>query len=240
MPVSGSTTTPHTSAGPGPGEFARRSWVSGTNWPTPSSSPCGRTERVEGDLDEPAYCSLGRESTSCRECREAVARKLVGRDIVPDLTRLRGCCQQIADEIAKALMRVVEVLTRVDNRGNLSVVGSLEGHERVGLDDRFEPIARVADTVADLGETGEVVADLTFMPRSEDGLDVREVLVQRRPAYAGLLRDLRHRHRRQPMLANECHGRVQGGVAHGCAVCLDRLRPQLGHETNVHSDIIPT
>src|SRR5262245_52618784 len=200
----------------------------------------GPRQRVEGDLDEPAYCSLGRESTSCRECREAVARKLVGWDIVPDLTRLRGCCQQIADEIAKALMRVVEVLTTVDHRSNLGVVGSLEGHERVSLDDRFEPIARVADTVADCGETGEVVADLTLLPLSEDGLDVREVLVQRSPAYAGLLGDLRHRHRRQPMLANECHGRVQRGVAHRCAVCLDRLGPQLRHETNVHSDSIST
>src|SRR5262245_62074269 len=137
MPVSGSTTTPHTSAGPVPGEFARRSWVSGTNWPTPSSSPCGRTERVEGDLDEPAYGGFGRKSTGRRECEEAVARKLVGRDIVPDLTRLGGCCQQISDEVAEALMCVVEGLTPVDHRGDLSVVGSLEGHERVSLDDCF-------------------------------------------------------------------------------------------------------
>src|SRR5262249_8477798 len=47
---------------------------------------------------------------------------------------------------------------------------------------------------------------------------------------AGLLGDLRHRHRPQPMLANEARCGVQDRVAHLSAVRLDRLVPKPRHQ----------
>jgi hypothetical protein len=59
-------------------------------------------------------------------------------------------------------------------------------------------------------------AHLPFMPGSEDRFDVREVLIERCPSNAGLLSDLRHRYRPQPVLGNQCRCGIQGGITH-CA-----------------------
>src|SRR5213594_3738179 len=75
--------------------------------------------------------------------------------------------------------------------------------ERIRLEDRLESLAGVARSVADRGELSEVAGDTAFVPGQQDGLDVREVVVQRRPADAGLLGDLRHRDRQQPPFGHQ-------------------------------------
>jgi len=90
--------------------------------------------------------------------------------------------------------------------------------------------------VSDLGELGEVLGDLAFVPGKQDRLHVREVLVQRRSADAGVLGDLGHRHRGQPVLGHQGRGGVQGGVAHRAAVRLDRLVPQPRHHPTIRDD----
>jgi hypothetical protein len=57
--------------------------------------------------------------------------------------------------------------------------------ERVGLEHRLEALGGVARPVGELGEMFKVTGDLAFVPRDQDGLDVREVLVQGRPPDAG-------------------------------------------------------
>ena len=102
-------------------------------------------------------------------------------------------------------------------------------NERVGLEHSRQTLAGVAGLLPGMGELLEMLGDLPVMPRGEDRFDVGEVLVQRRPSDPRLLGDLRHRHRRQPVLRHQRCRRVQRGVAHRSAVRLDRVVPELRH-----------
>jgi hypothetical protein len=65
------------------------------------------------------------------------------------------------------------------------------GDERVGLQHRLEPLARVAGLVAEFGELGRVGGDLAFVPGNQDRFDVWEVLVERRSAICDIVTDSR-------------------------------------------------
>ena len=82
----------------------------------------------------------------------------------------------------------------------------------------------------------EVASDLKFVPGEQDRFDVWEVLVQRRTSDTGLLGNLRHRHRPQPVLGHQRRSGVQDRVAHRAAVRLHRLVPQLRHPPSIHDD----
>jgi hypothetical protein len=75
-----------------------------------------------------------------------------------------------------------------------------------------------------------VARNVPFVPGDQYGFDVREVLVQRGTSDAGLLGDLCHRHRPQPVLGHQRHGGVKDGIAHFAPVGLDRLLPELWHQ----------
>ena len=75
--------------------------------------------------------------------------------------------------------------------------------ECIRLEHSFQALVGVTWPVADLSESLEVSRDLTLMPGKKDRLDVREVLVERGAADAGLLGDLRHRDRPQAVLGHE-------------------------------------
>ena len=96
----------------------------------------------------------------------------------------------------------------------------------------FERFTRVVELVTELDQLGQVDGDMAFVPSDQDRFDVGEVLVQRRPSDPGLLGDLRHRHRRQPVLGHQRSRGVQRGVAHRSAVRLDRVVPELRHRIN--------
>src|SRR5215210_3627319 len=68
------------------------------------------TQPGQGDRDEPANRGLGRQATGCCEGVEAVARKLLGSDIIPDVARIRGLLQQVSDDVREVLPRSVGVL----------------------------------------------------------------------------------------------------------------------------------
>ena len=51
----------------------------------------------QNDGDEPADRSLGRQVAGCCEGVQAVARKLVGRDIDPNVAGLGGPDQKVSD-----------------------------------------------------------------------------------------------------------------------------------------------
>ncbi len=199
----------------------------------------------QNDCDEPVDCGLGRQAAGCGEGVEAVARELVRCDIVPEVAGLCGVGQQVSDEVAELLLRSGDVLTSMQECREFGAV-VLVGNERVGLEYSFEPLASVASLVPDFGKMFEVVGDLTFVPGDQDGFDAWEVLVERRTSDAGLLSDLRHRHRRQSVLGHQPCSGVQGRVAHGAAVRLDRLVPHLRHTSvyvtsmSRHSDLIST
>jgi hypothetical protein len=178
----------------------------------------------QSDLDEPVDRGLGRQAAGGREGVEAVARKLLRRDIIPDLAGPCALDQQVSNQVPKLLLRLGDVFTAMQERCELGVV-ALAGNERKGLEHRFETLARAASSVSDFGEMLEVTGDMPFVPRDQDRFDVWEVLVQRRTSDAGLLGNPRHRYRCQPVLGHQRRGGVQGRIAHGAAVRLDRLVP---------------
>ena len=179
-----------------------------------------------------------------RRCEgvEAVARKLLRRNIIPDLTGLRGLDQQVSNQVAELLLRPGDVLTSMQERCEFGVVVpvGLAREEGVGFQHSFEPLASAASLVLDFGEMFEVASDLTFVPGEQDRFDIREVLVERRTSDAGFFSDLRHRHRPQPVLSHQRCSGVQDRVAHRCAVRLDRLVPQSRHHPSIHDDDIET
>ncbi len=182
----------------------------------------------QSDRDEPADRGLGRQAAGCCEGVEAVARKLVSRDIIPDVPGLDALGQQVSDQFAELLLRPGDVLLSMQECRQFGGV-ALVLNERVSLEHSFEPLGSVASLVSEFSEMFEVAGDVTFVPGDQDRFDVWEVLVQRRTSDAGLLGDLRHRHRPQPVLGHQRRSSVQDRVAHRAAVRLDGLGPQLRH-----------
>src|SRR5262245_48626885 len=91
-------------------------------------------------------------------------------------------------------------------------VMALVANERVGLENRSEPLAWIATMVSECSKLLEVAGDSSFMPGDQDRFNVREVLVQGRPSNAGVLGNLRHGHRSQAVLGHQRHGGVQNRV----------------------------
>jgi hypothetical protein len=106
---------------------------------------------------------------------EAVARKLLRRDIVPDVAGLCALGQQVSDHVAELLLRPGDVLTSRQECREFGVVVpvGLVRDEGVGVQHSFEPLASAANLVSDFGEMFEVVSDLTFVPGDGSGSSPR-------------------------------------------------------------------
>ena len=190
------------------------------------------------DRDQPVDGSLGRQAAGGAQGVQAVGRELAGGDVIADVPGLRGFGDEVSHEGVEVLLGVGEVFAPVHQCREFGVLGAFVGDVRVGVEDGFELFSGGACLVADAGEVFEVRGHVAFVPRGQDRLDVREVLVQRRPADAGLLRDLRHRHRRQSVLGHQRRGGLQSRLADRSAVLGDRLIPQLRHLCSVRDDDI--
>src|SRR5215203_3579742 len=70
----------------------------------------------QGDREEPADRGFGRQTAGCRECVEAVGSKLLGRDVIPDVARIRGLSKQLSDDVREVLLRSVGMLTSMQER----------------------------------------------------------------------------------------------------------------------------
>src|SRR5262245_8329240 len=149
--------------------------------------------------------------------------------------RLHALDEQVADHLVDTVLRSADLVVAVEGSRQLRVVVPSRGmrEERVGFEDLLQRLGRVGGTIADLGETLQVTRDLILVPDAKDRLDVREVLVQRRPTDARLFRDLRHRDRAKPLLGDQGGGGRDDRVAHLPSVLLDRLGPEFGHERSI-------
>jgi hypothetical protein len=96
---------------------------------------------------------------------EAVARKLVGCDIVSDVAGRCAFGQQVSDEVAELLLRSGDVLTSMQECRAFSAAGpaQLVVNKRVGLEHRFEPLGSVTSLVPDFSEMFEVASVLTWV-----------------------------------------------------------------------------
>ncbi len=205
--------------------------------PSPSGRVSAGAQPSQSDRDEPADRSLGRQAAGCCEGVEAVARKFVRRDIIPEPAGLGDLGQQVSDQVDELLLRSGDVLTSMQEcREFGAVVLAVVADERVRLEHRFEPLASVARLVAEFGEMVEVTGDVTLVPGEQDRFDICEVLVQRRASDAGVLGDLRHLHRRQSVLGGQRPSGVQNRFAYRVAVRLDGLVPQPRHRRSIRDD----
>ena len=71
---------------------------------------------------------------------EAVACQLVRRDIVPDVAAHCGVGQQVSDEVCELMLRPGDVLTLMDERGELAttVLMLYSGNVLTSMDRRSE------------------------------------------------------------------------------------------------------
>lgn len=175
--------------------------ASGWSFQRPPDKLTRGAQHRESDPHQATDRCLGRQGAGCREGVEAVARKLCRRNIIAEVAGLCALGQQVADEAAEMLLRSDDMFTSMQECREFGAV-VLMGNERVGLEHRLESLASVAASVSDFGELFEVAGDLTFVPGGQDGFDARKVLAQRRASDAGLCSNLRHRHRRQPVLGH--------------------------------------
>ena len=137
----------------------------------------------QNDGDQPLDGGLGGQPASCRDGMQAVAGQLFGRHIIADLATGSALGQQVPDEVAELLVGSGHVGASMQQPRQVAAV-MLVHDQRVGLQDRLEPLAGVTGVVPDLGELGEVLGDLAFVPGEQDRFHIREVLVRRGPADA--------------------------------------------------------
>ena len=107
-----------------------------------NESPRG-AQPSQSDRDESADRGFGRQTASCCEGVEAVARKFVRRDISPEIAGLCALGQQVSDDVCEVLLRLGDMLTSMQECREF---GSL-------------PLASVASLVSDLGKIFEVASD---------------------------------------------------------------------------------
>jgi hypothetical protein len=100
--------------------------------------------------------------------------------------------------------------------------------------ERHQARVRPPRAVPHRGELRQVRVHLPLVPRGQDRLNVREVLVERGPPDPCLFGDLGHRDRRQPVLGDQRDCGVEDRVAHLASVRLDCLAPQLRHAASIH------
>jgi hypothetical protein len=169
---------------------------------------------------------------------QAEARQFGRSDVVPNGTRRRGRRQHVLEQAAQLLVRPSDLIAAVQQRGQLlgAVPAPVVADQRVGGEHRLEPPGRIGFPVPERGQILQMPGDMPLVPRDEDGLDVGEVLVERRPTDAGPVRDLRHGHREDAAIGSQRPGGVQDGVADGPPVLLDRLAPQPWHCGRIRCD----
>src|SRR5262249_60250385 len=120
--------------------------------------------------------------------------------------------QEIAAQVGEVLVSPCDVLTSMHQRRQIDV-SVLVANERIGLEQHPEALAWITSLLPERRELGEMAGNVPFMPGDQDRFDVWKVLVQGRASDAGLLSDLRHRHRSQSVLGDERPGGVQDRVA---------------------------
>src|SRR5947208_1364737 len=101
----------------------------------------------------------------------------------------------------------------------------LVADERVRLQYVVDAVGPLPDVV----ELLEMVGDLALVPGGENRVHLGEVLVERRAADAGPLRDLGHRDAGQAAFGDQTACRVEDRFPHGVAMSRDGVVPQLRH-----------
>ena len=162
---------------------------------------------------------------------EAIRHEFVWGDVVADVAGRRCVRDEVSDHVPEVMLRSGDLLVAVQQGCQLPVVVAMRfvDDQRVCLEHGLEALGGAAGLIASGGELREVAAHLSFMPRGEDRLDIREVLVQGRPSDPCELGDLGHRYGPQAVPGDQVRGRVESRLPNRAAVGLDRVVPELWH-----------
>lgn len=163
---------------------------------------------------------------------KAVARKFLRRDVAPDDVGRGALSEQLTDEVVKVLVGAGDVLALMQAGGQFSAVMHVR-NAGVRGQDPLQPRADIAWLAANGHQLVEMVADLAGVPGNQDGLDIREVFVEGRPADAGRFSNLRHRDRPHPVGSDQSGRRIEDRIADLAPVRRDRRVPQLRHGPSI-------
>ena len=105
---------------------------------------------------------------------EAVARELVGGDIIAELASICALGDEVADHAMELSLRLDKLVTPVDGCREFCVVVAvgLLRKERIGLEHGFEAPANIAYPVSYFSEIFEVGRDLPLLPGEQDRFDI--------------------------------------------------------------------
>ncbi|GAA4862152.1 hypothetical protein GCM10023203_07110 [Actinomycetospora straminea] len=170
----------------------------------------------------------------CSQGVPAEADEEVDLDVRPHVARLDAGRDQSPQEVVDPCLARPVIARPVQRRGELGAVPSTTSdHPGVGAEDRSQGLLRVVGGLAHRGQLLEVRVDLALVPGREDGLDVGEVLVDRRPGDPRGGGDPGHGDGPEPVLVGERPRGVLDRLAHHAAVGLDGLVPELRHAPTV-------
>ncbi len=102
---------------------------------------------------------------------QAVERKLVGRDIIPDVAGSSALNNQVSNEVGQVLPCPADVLVAMQQRPEFAGM-ALVLNECVGIEHCFEPLDRFASLVSECSKMFEMACDVTFVPGDQDRFDV--------------------------------------------------------------------
>lgn len=106
---------------------------------------------------------------------------------------LRALCNNLRQEPDEVLMSLPCMSSLMQTRRIHFVVTGL-GQESISVQNRFKLLTGSNSLSFDANQLVQMRLNLTLMPRQQDGLDIRKVLVQGRPTNPRPLGDRRHRH----------------------------------------------
>lgn len=89
---------------------------------TPRRLRAAGAQPSQSDRDEPADRGLGRQAAGCGKGVQAIARELIRRDIIPEVTGLGPFGEQILDHVAKPLLRSGGLLASTQERREFGAV----------------------------------------------------------------------------------------------------------------------
>lgn len=142
----------------------------------------------------------------------------------------RSIPDQLRQEGLQALTGLAPVSALVQPHHDcVAVIVTGAGKERVSMKHCLQLFPRPFKTVLDVHQFRQMGLDLAFVPRNQDGFNVREVLVQGRPSNASTLRYRGHRDPGHTMARDQARCGIKNCPAHSLPVYFDRLVPKLGH-----------
>jgi len=155
---------------------------------------------------------------------KAICREFVSSDVGTERSSVRSLDNQIPNELDEMTMSLKHMLATVQKSRQFGTV-SLVRYICISLKHRVKPRLGVAGVIANMLKMTEVPLYVTLVPGQKDGIEVRKILIERRPTDAGTLCNTRHRYRGNARFRDKRSRGVKGCIADSPAMLVDRIVP---------------